>query len=171
MATPIEEPRQLFLHQLRTMLWVELKLAEEVLPELFDHVHAIDLKYSLERHKHETEGHVENLRRIFTVLEEPGDPEASPTLLGLKKEHDMLMKMVDQEQHGVVDLMHADVIARNEHVEIAAYSGLVHMAKALGTEHEVVTLLRENLEQEMHALEQAEHALAKLLAEKVESVR
>lgn len=171
MATPIEEPEQLFLHQLRTMLWVELKLAEEILPEIYEHVHAVDLKWSIERHRAETEQHVKNLRRIFTILEEPGDPETSATLLGLKKEHDQLMKLVAQAEHGVVDLFHVDVISKNEHVEIAAYEGLVHMAQALGHDGEVATLLRENLGQEEHALEQAEHALAKLLAEKVESRR
>jgi ferritin-like metal-binding protein YciE len=167
-ATPIDDPRKLFLHQLRTMLWVELKLAEEVLPELYDHVHAVDLKWALERHQLETEGHVKNLRRAFEILHEPGDPESSPSLLGLKKEHDLLMKMVPGEREDVVDLFHTDVIARNEHLEIAAYDGLVHLAQALG-EDEVAALLRENMEQEAHALEQAEHAMAKLLAEKVES--
>jgi ferritin-like metal-binding protein YciE len=171
MATPIEEPRQLFLHQLRTMLWVELTLAEEVLPELYDHVHAVDLKWALERHRGETEQHVENLRRVFELLEEPGDPEPSPALAGMKKEHDQVMKALDLERHDVVDLFHVDVIARTEHMEIAAYEGLARTAQALGADEDVVLLLRENLGQEEHALEQAEHALAKLLAEKVESPR
>jgi ferritin-like metal-binding protein YciE len=167
-ATPIDDPRKLFLHGLRTMLWVELKLAEEVLPELYDHVHAVDLKWALERHQLETEGQVKNLRRAFELLHEPGDPEESPAMVGLEKEHDVVLKALDRERQDLVDLFHTDVIARSEHLEIAAYNGLYHLAKALG-EGEVAALLRENLEQEEHALEQAEHALAKLLAEKVES--
>jgi ferritin-like metal-binding protein YciE len=169
-ATPIAEPRQLFLHQLRTMLWIELKLADEVLPELYGHVHAVDLKWALERHRHETEGHVKNLRRVFHLLEEPGDPEESAVLLGLTEEHDRLMRQLDLDRTDVVDLFHLDVIARTEHLEIAAYDGLVHAVQALGADAEAVLLLRENLEQEEHALEQAEHALTKLLAEKVESL-
>lgn len=169
MATPIETPKQLFVHQLRTMLWVEQKLAEEVLPELYEHVHATDLKWALEKHMAETEAHARNLRRIFTLIEEPGEPEQSAALLGLKREHDQMMKMLDAESHGVVDLFHTDVIARTEHLEIAAYTGLAHLANALGVEPEVGRLLRENLGQEKHALEQAEHAQAKLLAEKVEN--
>jgi ferritin-like metal-binding protein YciE len=169
MAATIDDPRKLFMHQLRTMLWVELTLADEILPELYDHVHAVDLKWALERHRLETEGHVRNLRRAFEILHEPGDPEESPSLLGLKKEHDLLMTMVPDEREEVVDLFHMDAIARSEHLEIAAYNGLYHLGRALG-EDEVAALLRENLEQEGHALEQAEHALAKLLAEKVESI-
>jgi ferritin-like metal-binding protein YciE len=166
--TPIAEPRQLFLHQLRTMLWVELTLAEEVLPELYDHVHSSDLRWALERHLGETEGHVKNLRRVFTILREPAEPEPSPALLGLKKERDELLKAVDEERHDLVDLFHADVVARSEHLEIAAYNGLAHMANALG-EREVALLLLENMGQEQFALEQAESATARLLAERVES--
>jgi len=168
MATPIEEPRQLFLHQLQTILWVEQKLADEVLPELYEHVHAAELKWAIERHQLETDGHVRNLRRVFGLLHEPVEAEESPTLLGLKKERDLLMEMLPEEREDLVDLVHTDVIARTEHLEIAAYTGLYHLAKALG-EGAVAALLRLNLEQEEHALEQAEHALAKLLAEKVES--
>lgn len=168
-ATPIESPGQLFVHQLRTMLWVELTLAEEVLPELFGLVHSTDLKWDVERHIHETKGHVKNLRRVFSMLEEPGDPEESPTLPALKREHDLLLKLADRENEALADLVHADAIARTEHVEIAAYNGLVHLGKALDVGLEPVTLLRTNLEQDAHALEQVEHALAKLLAEKVEN--
>jgi len=42
--------------------------------------------------------------------------------------------------------------ARAEHYEIAAYTGLITMADALG-ESEAVTLLRKNLKQEQAALE------------------
>lgn len=169
MATPLESPRELFLHQLRTILWVELTLAEDVLPELFDLVHSTDLKWSVERHIHETRGHVKNIRHVFAKLEEAGDPEATPALSALKKEHDTLVSAIPEEDETLLDLAHTDAIARTEHYEIAAYSGLVHLAKALGLDLEVATALRENMEQDAHALEQAEHALAKLLAEKVEA--
>lgn len=169
MATPIGNPRELLLHQLRTMLWVELTLAEEVLPELYEGVHAADLKWALERHTLETEQHVKSLRHVFSVLQAPGDPEESPGLKGLLQEHHAVLGSVDRERRDLVDLVHADSIARSEHLEIAAYSGLVHLAQALGLPHDVVTALRENMGQEELALEHAERAQAKLLAEKVES--
>jgi Mn-containing catalase len=169
MATPIEEPRELLVHQLRTMLWVEQKLADDVLPELFEVVHSTDLRWDVERHIHETKGHVKNLRHVFAKLEEPGDPVESPTLLALKKEHDTLLKQASGDDEALQDLVHADAIARTEHFELAAYTGIVHLGKALDIGLDAVTLLRENMEQEAHALEQVEHALAKLLAEKVES--
>lgn len=168
MATPIESPRELFVHQLRTILWVELTLAEEVLPELFDAVHSTDLKWSVERHIHETRGHVKNVRHVLAKLEEPGDPEATPALAALRKEHAALLSSIPDGDEALQDLAHVGAIARTEHYEIAAYTGLVHLAKALGLDLEVATALRENMEQEAHALEQAEHGLAKVLAEKIE---
>ena len=53
--------------------------------------------------------------------------------------------------------------ARAEHYEIAAYSGLITSAKALG-ESEVVTLLEENLRQEEAALGKLE-SIAQRLAQ------
>lgn len=168
MPTPIGDPRRLFVHLLRTLLWVELTLADDILPELAERVRAVDLRWALERHRHETEAHAKNLRRVLSLLEESSDPEPSVAFAGLREEYEGGLKLIDGDRTDVLDLFHADAIARTEHLEIAAYSGLVHMAQALGAQREAVLLLRENLEQEEHALEQAEHALAKLLAEKVE---
>ena len=166
----IRTPNELFEHRLRTMLWVEEQLAEEILPLLYDHVHAVDLKLGIERHIVETQGHLRTLRSALHLLGAAEHPEESPALVGLRAEHDALMKLVDQERHDVVDLMHADVIAQSEHQEIAAYDSLVATAHALG-EEEVAAMLQEILEQEQYALELAERATVKLLAEQVESPR
>jgi ferritin-like metal-binding protein YciE len=161
----LSDTRELFLRELRTILWVERMLADTVIPELLGHVHATDLVWALERHLLETEDQAGNVRTLLVRLHAETDPEESAAFLGLKREHDELMQLLDTENRSLVDIFHTGVIARTEHLEIAAYTGLVQMAKALGVDHEDVLLLRENLEQEQHALEQAEHALAKLLAE------
>jgi ferritin-like metal-binding protein YciE len=165
----IENAHELFAHQLRTMLWVELTLDDEVLPELFELVHAVDLKWNVEHHMHETRGHVRNIRRVLALVGEPDDPQETPALLALKQEHASLLKSVPEDRDDLRDLVHADAIMRTEHYEVAAYNGLVHLAKALGLDLDAVTLLRQNMGQDAHALEQVEHATAKLLAEKVES--
>jgi ferritin-like metal-binding protein YciE len=152
------------------MLWVEERLAEEILPTLYDHVHAVDLKLGIERHIVETQGHVRTLRSALHLLGTSEVPEESAALLGLKAEHDSLLELIDEEREDVVDLMHADVIAQSEHHEIAAYESLVSTAQALG-EEEVAAMLQEVLEQEEYALELAKKAATKLLAENVESPR
>jgi ferritin-like metal-binding protein YciE len=68
------------------------------------------------------------------------------------------------------DLAHAVAALATEHLELAAYESLVSLAESLG-EEEIGIRLREVLEQEEFALEQVESAIAKLLAEKVESER
>jgi ferritin-like metal-binding protein YciE len=162
-------PRDLFVRQLRTMLWVELTLADEVLPELYEHLHSTDLRFDVDRHLLETEGHVRNLRLVFAELGERADPEPTPVLPALRAEHAALLSSIPADAGALRDLAHAGAIARTEHYEIASYDALVHLAKALGLGLHVVTLLREILEQEMHALEQVEHGLSKLLAERIEA--
>lgn len=164
----LRTPHELFAHRLRTMLFVEETLEGEILPLLYDHVHATDLKYGIERHQLETAQHVRTVRAILHLLGAASEPEESPALLGLKAEHDALMKQIDLDRHEVVDLMHAGVIAQSEHLEIAAYTELRSTANALG-EEDVALRLQEVLEQEEYALELAEKALAKILAEKIES--
>ena len=68
------------------------------------------------------------------------------------------------------DLAHAVAALATEHLELATYESLVSLAESLG-EEEAGIRLREVLEQEEIALEQVESALAKLLAEQVESAR
>lgn len=162
----VETAHELFVHRLQTMLWVEETLAREILPMLRDHVHSTGLVYGLERHELETKQHALEVRGILHLVGARGEPQESEALLGLKAEHDRLMGEVDPGRHAVSDLMHAGVIAQNEHLEIAAYTELRSLANALG-EEDVAMRLQEILEQEQYALELVEKELAKLLAEHV----
>jgi ferritin-like metal-binding protein YciE len=155
---------KLLVQQLQTMLWVEETLAGEVLPELFETVGSPELRYDVEKHILETQGHAQNLRVVLARVDARADPEPSPVLPALRAEHAALLQGTPEPLR---DLVHAGAIARTEHYEVAAYSGLAHLAQALGLELDLVRLLRENMEQDAYALEQVEHALAKLLAERV----
>jgi ferritin-like metal-binding protein YciE len=170
-VTPIAEPRELFLHQLRTMLWLERQLADDVLPALLDSVHAADLRWAVERHLDETKLHAANVRYVLDVLGADDGSEERLALTGLKAAHDFLMERIDTTRADVADLFHLDVIVRTEHMEIAAYTWLVHAADALDVAPEATRLLRRNMGQEEYALEEAEKALVKLLAERVEAAR
>ena len=55
----------------------------------------------------------------------------------------------------VGDMFLTGAAARVEHYEIAAYNGLIEMARGLG-ESEAADLLEQNLIQEQHALETVE---------------
>jgi ferritin-like metal-binding protein YciE len=144
----ITNPRELFLHELGDILYVEQKLANEVLPKLIDEVSDGEFRDGLQGHLRETRGHVENVKKVFAEFGEM--PKAEPCLgfEGLKKEHDNLMSETAPELRDSVDLGAA---ARTECYEIAAYEGLRRMAKGLGQDR-AVDLLDRNLADEKEAL-------------------
>ena len=136
--------REVFRTELEAQLALEQRLLDVVLPELRERAHSVDLRDALDHHILETEEHVANLRRVvaLTIGEEDAETE---------------------------DLAVLAEILRTEHGEIGTYRFLAQTALALGLDDEAVRLLRLNMEQDAYALEQAEHTLAKVLAEKVEN--
>jgi ferritin-like metal-binding protein YciE len=60
-------------------------------------------------------------------------------------------------------------VARTEHYEIAAYEGLIAMARSLG-ESEAVGLLEENLKEEKETLRQAEKISKRLGKERAKEL-
>jgi ferritin-like metal-binding protein YciE len=151
-------PRELFLHELGDILYVEQKLAGEVLPKLIQEVTDPDLRKGLERHLEQTRGHVTNLEQIFDSMGEPPEAEKCIGFEGLKKEHDELSSNVSE---ALIDIVDTGAASRTEHYEIAAYNGLIEMARALG-ESEAVGLLEENLKDEREALHEVESVAKKL---------
>jgi ferritin-like metal-binding protein YciE len=154
----ITTPRDLFLHELGDILYVEQKLTEEVLPKLIGEVSDPDFKKGLERHLDQTRGHVTNLEQIFDAMGEQSETEKCLGFEGLKKEHD---EMIGEVSPDLIDIVDTGAAARTEHYEIAAYSGLIEMARALG-ESEAVNLLEENLKEEREALREVESVAKKL---------
>lgn len=69
--------------------------------------------------------------------------------------------MISEVSEDLVDMVDAGAAARTEHYEIAAYNGLIEMARALG-ESEAVGLLEENLKEEREALHEVESIAKKL---------
>jgi len=160
----LSTPRELFLHELGDILFVERKLTAEVLPELIEEVHSEDFRKNLTRHLEQTRAHVTNLEKVFDLLEEKPETEKCLGFEGLKKEHDELLSEVEDS---LIDLVDAAAAARAEHYEIAAYSGLIEIARALG-EPEAVRLLEENLKEEKEALHEVE-SVAKSLRDELKS--
>ncbi len=148
----IASPRELFLHELGDILYVERELAERTLPKLIGEVQDAEFKQGLEKHLDQTRKHVKNVEQVFRSLDEK--PEAEPCLgfEGLRKEHDKLM---EETSPSLVDLVDLGAAARTENYEIAAYEALRRMAKALG-EEKAVGLLDENLQQEKETLREIE---------------
>ena len=148
----ITTPRDLFLHELGDVLYVERKLVDEVLPKMIGEVQDQKFRKGLETHLEETRSHITNVEQVFDELGESPKTEECIGFEGLKKEQE---KLVEEASEGLIDLVNTGAAARTEHYEIAAYSGLIEMARALG-EQNAVTLLDENLKSERETLREVE---------------
>ena len=144
----ITTPRELSVHELGDILYVERQLADEALPKLISEVQDTEFREALESHLEETRGHVSNVERVFEMLGEEPSAEKCLGFEGLKAEHD---KMLEETSRDLIDSVDLGAAARTENYEIAAYEGLRRMAKALG-EDKAVDLLDANLKEEKEAL-------------------
>ena len=157
-------PRELFVHELGDLLYAEKTLYKE-LPKLAQEASDQELGSAFEAHREETKQHAVNLERVFELIGETPKAERCPGIDGIKQEHDEFMKE-ERPSPEVCDLFLTGSGARAEHYEIAAYTGLITMAQAMG-ESDAVVLLQENLKQEKAALEKLEKAATRLSREYV----
>ena len=159
----ITTPRDLFLHELGDILYVEEQLESEVLPKIMGEVQNEELRKGLEKHLEQTRQHVENVEQVFEQLGEEPEREECIGFVGLKTEHDQLAGEASPE---LIDLVATGAVSRTEHYEIAAYEGLITMARALG-EREAVDLLEQNLKDDKETARQVESLAKQLSKEQV----
>jgi ferritin-like metal-binding protein YciE len=161
MASKMSDPQELFLHELGDILGAE-KLILKLLPKLASEASDRELKAGFKRHEKETREQIKNIEQAFKSLRKRVKAENCPAAQGLKKEHDDFMRQEKPEQD-VANAFLTGAGARTEHYEIAAYTGLVTMARAMG-EREAARLLNANLQQEKKMLQDVDK-IAKRLAE------
>lgn len=145
----MDTPRELFLHELGDVLYAERTLVK-TLPKLAKEATDSTLVAAIEQHLSETEQHVTNVEAAFEAIGEKAKAEKCPGIEGLKTEHDEFVTKEDPTPE-ILDMFLTGAAMRTEHYEIAAYTGLITMARALG-ESEAANLLGENLKQEEAAL-------------------
>jgi ferritin-like metal-binding protein YciE len=159
----IESARELFLHKLGAALTMEETILE-MLEKLREEANDSSLRRSLKQHHTQTQGHVENLRQVFTALGEEPEKQPCPAIEGLKKEGDQLLGEVDDS---LVDPVIVDGVIETEHHEIAVYDALIIKAERMGDD-DVVALLNENIEEEEAALKKAIAAAEQLAKDAVQ---
>jgi ferritin-like metal-binding protein YciE len=158
----VRTPQQLFKHELQDMYYAEKALAT-TLPKLAEEATDSELTRAFTAHHKETKKHVANLEKVFEEIGERAEAHPCPGIDGIKKEHDEFMTE-NEPSTAMRDAFLTGAAARAEHYEIAAYTGLVNQARALG-EREAVQLLQENLRQEKEALKKVESISKRLLKE------
>lgn len=159
----ITTPRELFVHELGDILYVERKLASEALPRLISEVQDDELRSALQDHLTQTRTHVSNVEQVFELLDESPEAEVCAGFEGLVKEH---AKLIEESSDDLVDIVDLGAATRTENYEIAAYEGLRRMAKAMG-EDEAVELLDQNLREEKDALRIVERIATRVSKAKV----
>lgn len=147
------EVRELFVDELQDAFFVEKTLVK-TLPQLAQEAADAELAAAFKAHLQETREHVARLEKVFAAIGEKPKAKECLGIEGLKKEHDEFMSEEDPSAE-IADIFLTGAGARTEHYEIAAYTGLIAMAKALG-ETEAASLLEENLRQEKEALKLVE---------------
>ena len=156
----VTSPKQLFEHELKDIYYAE-KTLTKVLPKLASEANDTELSRAFTSHLKETEGHVKNLEQVFSAIGKSPQATPCPGIEGIKKEHDEFVEETTTSD-AMLDAFLTGAAARTEHYEIAAYTGLVSQARALG-ERGAVQLLQENLKQEKEALKKVETISKRLL--------
>jgi ferritin-like metal-binding protein YciE len=156
----VTSPEQLFEHELKDIYYAE-KTLTKVLPKLAEEASDSELSRAFTAHLRETEKHVTNLEKVFTKIGKSAQATPCPGIEGIKKEHDEFVEE-NTTSAKMLDAFLTGAAARTEHYEIAAYTGLVSQARALG-ERDAVVLLQENLKQEKEALKKVETISKRIL--------
>jgi ferritin-like metal-binding protein YciE len=152
-VTHMTTPKELFVHELQDVYYAEKQLTR-VLPQLASEANDRELTRAFEGHLKETQKQIVNLEKVFKNLKRPAQGESCPGIDGIKREHDKF-RQEHQTTPVLTDVFLTGAASRTEHYEIAAYTGLIEQARALG-ERDSVKLLQENLKQEKDALKKVE---------------
>jgi ferritin-like metal-binding protein YciE len=149
----LDNPQELFTYKLGSALTMEQTVLD-MLGDLEEKAKSERLKQQLHHHAQETQQQIRNIEQAFSVLGEEPEDEPCPAIKGIEKEAKASIKKTDDE---LVDAVILSGAAETEHHEIAVYETLIMQAEAMNRPN-IVTLLRENLQQEEHTLEEVKQA-------------
>jgi ferritin-like metal-binding protein YciE len=160
-ADKLETPADLLTFKLGSALKMESTVLE-MLGKLESEAQRPELKEQFRHHAQETRMQIDNLRRAFGALGVEPDEKPCLPIEAIDKEGSANIKMADRS---LVDAVILSGAAETEHHEIAVYESLISLAASMGR-NEVVGLLRENLQQEQHTLDEVKRAMETVLRAK-----
>lgn len=160
MPRTMSEPRELMLHELQDMLYAE-KAVAKMLPKMANESTDPELAEGFQHHLEETKQQIANLEEVFEALGKPARAKKCEGIEGLKAEHDSFVEK-ESPSPELCDMFLTGAGSRTEHYEIAGYTGLLTMARALGEER-CVPLLEENLRMEQETLQKLERISKRLV--------
>lgn len=138
----------LFKHFLKDMYYAEKQIVK-TLPKMAEKASSDDLREAFESHLEETEGQIENLEKVFELLDLQPRGVTCEAIDGILDEGKEIMEECEDD-----DTLDAGMIAAAqavEHYEITRYGTMISWAKTLDLDEQIATLLQENLDQEYAA--------------------
>jgi ferritin-like metal-binding protein YciE len=153
----LNTPQELYNFKLGSALKSEQKVLD-MLEKNLEEAHDPAIKQLLQHHHEETRQQIGNLEQAFSAMGWEPDESPCPTMEALEKQAKAEIKMTDD---ALVDNVVLAGAAETEHHEIAMYETLITHAQAMGRD-DVVGLLQQNLEQEMHTLDEVRSATQRL---------
>ncbi len=138
-----------FFHdELKDIYWAEKHLTKS-LPKMQKAATTDQLQQAIEEHTAQTEEHVARLEQVFELLGKKPQAKKCDAMEGLVKEGESVVE--DTEDGSMTRDVGIIVSAQKvEHYEIAAYGGLVQLAKTMGQD-EIAGILEQTLQEEKEA--------------------
>jgi ferritin-like metal-binding protein YciE len=150
-------PAELFSYKLGSALKMENTVLK-MLGRLEQEAQAAPLKQQFSHHADETREQIRNIEQAFGALGEEPDEHTCLVIEAIDKEGMLNSKRAGDD---LVDAVLLAGAAETEHYEIAAYEWLITHAEGLD-HREIATLLRANLEQEQHTLDEVRQATQRM---------
>ena len=141
------EPKKLddlFHGTLKDVYFAEKKILT-ALPKMIKAAQNEDLKAAFEKHLGETEGQVERLEQVFSIIEKKPQGKTCDAIMGIVKEGEGVIE--EYKNSPALDAGLLAVAQAVEHYEISRYGTLKAWAEELGHE-DAANLLDQTLEEE-----------------------
>jgi ferritin-like metal-binding protein YciE len=135
----------LFTDTLKDIYFAEKQILR-ALPKMAKSASSQELSQAFEKHREETEGHVERLEEIFETMKKPARGKTCDAIMGIIEEGKEIME--EYAGDSALDAGLAASAQAVEHYEIARYGTLRTWAEQLGMT-EAAQLLDETLQEEI----------------------
>jgi ferritin-like metal-binding protein YciE len=155
-ATQVSNPRDLLIQLLGELLFVERRLADCVIDRIASAVQDGELTAALREHRDETKQHVDRVETAFRTLAITPTSNLSEPFESAVSQHEDLQSAINEPR--LADVFHAQAALHTEHWEIAAYTTVIALGRAIGHD-DAVNPLRGSLKDE----ERVRDLLAKTL--------
>jgi len=134
----------LFHATLKDIYFAEKKILT-TLPKMAKAANDESLRAAFEEHREQTQGHVERLEKVFSIIGQKPQGKTCEAIVGITKEGAEIMEEYEGSQALDAGLLAAAQAV--EHYEISRYGTLRTWAEELGLD-EAVSLLQETLDEE-----------------------